>query len=71
METSEPMRLDEILQAALAREEEARDFYSSMATGCRVEFVRELLEWLADEESKHVHLIQELITKLSLGKDTV
>ncbi len=71
MEKSKPMRLDELLQAALTKEEAARDFYSGLAAQCRVDFVRELLEKLKDEESKHVHLIQELMAKLALGKDIV
>jgi len=36
-----------------------------------VGFVRELLERLKDEETKHVHLVQGMITKLNLGKDVV
>jgi rubrerythrin len=61
----------EILGAALAREKEARDFYGDLARQCRVDFVRQLLERLKDEESKHVRLIQDMMTKLSRGKDIV
>jgi rubrerythrin len=63
--------LDDILQAALAREEESRDFYGDLTARCRVDFVRDLLQRLQGEEAKHVHLIQEMITKLNLGKDVV
>jgi rubrerythrin len=71
MEKRELKTPDEILQAALAREEEARDFYADMATHCRVGFVKELLERLKDEETKHVRMIQDMITKLNLGREIV
>jgi rubrerythrin len=35
---------DQILQVALAKEKEARDFYDEQAAHCRVDFVRKLLE---------------------------
>ena len=59
----------QILQAALAREEEARDFYRHLAMGCRVDFIRELLEKLGNEEAKHVGLVQDMITRLHLGEN--
>ena len=62
---------DQILRVALAKEKEARDFYDEQATHCRVDFVRELLEKLKDEESKHIRLVQGMITKLSVGRDIV
>ena len=62
---------DQILRVALAKEKEARDFYDEQATHCRVDFVRKLLEKLKDEESKHVRLVQGMITKLSVGRDIV
>jgi len=67
-EQSEPRTPAEILKAALAREKAARDFYGNLARSCRVDFVRELLEQLKDEESKHIRLIQNMLTKLSSGK---
>ena len=60
---------DEILAAALAREEEARDLYTGLANNAQVDIVRELLEKLKDEESRHVHMIQNLIATLNLGKN--
>ena len=60
---------DQILQVALAKEKEARDFYDEQIVDCRVDFVRELLEKLKNEESKHIHLVQGMITKLKLGKN--
>jgi rubrerythrin len=62
---------DQILQVALAKEKEARDFYDEQASHCRVDFVRKLLEKLKDEESKHIRMVQGMITKLSVGRDIV
>lgn len=71
MAKREPTTPDEILQAALAREEEAHAFYAGLAGRCRIEAVRDLLERLKNEESRHIHLIRDLITKLNLGRDVV
>jgi len=60
---------DQVLQAALAKEQEARDFYDEQAARCSIGFVRELLERLKDEESKHARLIQGMIAKLNAGRD--
>jgi rubrerythrin len=62
---------DQILQLALAKEMEARDFYDEQAAHCRVDFVRKLLEKLKNEESKHIRLVQGLIMKLNVGRDIV
>jgi rubrerythrin len=62
---------NQILQMALAKEKEARDFYDEQAAHCPVDFVRKLLEKLKDEESKHIRLVQGMITKLSVGRDIV
>ena len=71
MTEHDPMTPEEILQAALVREEHARSLYTMLAAQCGVGFVRELLEKLADEEAKHAHLIQEMITRLHTGQDLV
>jgi len=71
MEKREFRTPDEILKEALAREEEARDFYGGLATQTSVDFVKKLLERLETEESKHVALVQEMITRLNRGKDIV
>ena len=71
MENHELTTPDEILAVALAKEEEAYDFYAGLANQCELEVVRELLEKLKDEEAKHSHLIQNLITNLNLGKNIV
>ena len=66
-----PKLPEEILQAALAREVEARDFYRDLAINCHVDFVRKLLERLQNEEAKHVSWVQEMLTRLHTGHDLV
>ncbi|MFB3883599.1 MAG: ferritin family protein [Thermodesulfobacteriota bacterium] len=60
---------DQILKEALRREKEARDFYGDLAIDCRVDFVKKLLERLKEEESKHVRLVESMITKHNLGRE--
>jgi len=60
---------DEILKAALEKERQACDFYGNLASGCSVDFVRDLLEKLQNEESRHVKVIEEMIQKLEAGRD--
>jgi rubrerythrin len=71
MAKAPPKTPDEILQLALSKEQSAHDFYDSMATQCHVEFVRELLERLRDEEGRHVRMVQDMITRLELGRPLV
>jgi rubrerythrin len=71
MKKLELRTFDQILQVALAKEKEARDFYDEQAANCRVDFVRKLLEKLKNEESKHIRLVQDMITKLKVGRDIV
>ena len=62
---------DQILQKAMEKETQARDFYAELALTCSVGFVRELLEKLQNEESKHMHMIQDMIGRLESGKNIV
>jgi rubrerythrin len=62
---------DKILQRALEKEMQARDFYRDLARQTKVEFVKELLETLQSEEAKHVHMIEKLLGKLAAGQDLV
>jgi rubrerythrin len=71
MEKREPKTPDQILREALARENEARDFYADLAIHCNIDFVKELLEKLRNEESRHVRWVQDMITRLNSGKDIV
>lgn len=60
---------NEILQAALEKELQARDFYAELAVHIKVDFVKDLLLKLQNEESKHVHLIQGMLARLATGRD--
>jgi len=59
---------DGILDAALEKEQQAHDFYEKLAAKCHVDYVRELLEELQNEESKHMHLIRKMKSRLAAGK---
>ena len=58
---------NEILQAALEKETQARDFYEELGKNCSVDFVKELLLTLQNEESKHMHLIQKILKRVDAG----
>jgi rubrerythrin len=62
---------DEILNAALAKERQSREFYSGLAEQCRNDMVRQLIERLKDEENKHVKMIEEMLADLRLGRGLV
>jgi rubrerythrin len=59
---------DEILNAALGKERQAYEFYAGLAEGCRIDFVRNLIETLKNEEHKHVRMVENMLTKLRLGQ---
>lgn len=63
------MTVTEILEKAHEKEAQAREFYRGLAEQEPPEAVLELLEKLADEEYKHMHLIEQMQTNLNLGKD--
>lgn len=63
------MTPDEILELALTKETQARDFYGKLAATCSIDFVSDLLRRLESEEMKHIHLIQEMLGRLHAGKD--
>jgi rubrerythrin len=58
---------NEILQAALEKETQARDFYEELGKNCSVDFVKDLLLTLQNEESKHMHLIQKILKRVDAG----
>ena len=62
---------DEILNAALAKERQSREFYGRLAEKCQIEMVRELLEKLKDEENKHVKMVGDMLAALRLGRSPV
>lgn len=57
----------EILNAALEKENAARDFYGELAANCHVDFVQELLFRLRNEEEKHADLIRKMLARLASG----
>jgi len=58
----------EILQIALKKEESSLKLYNTMLEGSKVQFVRELLQKLRDEEAKHVQMIRKRISQLEMGR---
>ena len=71
MEKNEPKTPAAILQAALARELEARDFYADLSAHCHIDFIKSLLEKLRSEEARHVAMVQEMIDRFHNGTDIV
>ena len=57
----------ELLKAALAKEQQAHDFYDHAILQCKLPMVRELLERLKDEESRHIRLVEAMLAKFELG----
>lgn len=62
---------DQILNTALEKETEARDFYAELSENCSVSFVKDLLQKLQEEESQHVRMIQAMLERLKCGKKIV
>jgi rubrerythrin len=58
----------EILAAALAKEKAAYRFYERLETQCRINYVRDLLIRLKDEEGKHVRMIERMLFDMSSGR---
>ena len=58
---------DQILRTALKKETEASDFYAELLADCSVDLVKDLLQKLHEEESKHVQMIQNMLKKLYSG----
>ena len=62
---------DEILNAALTKERQSRQFYAELAGQCQIGMVKELLEKLKDEENKHVKMVEDMMADLRLGRSPV
>ena len=58
-----------ILNAALKKENSARDFYGTLAARCRQDYVRDLLYRLQNEEEKHAILIRNMLARVAAGRD--
>ncbi len=61
----------DILRLALEKETRARDAYRELATHCSVDFVRDLLLKLENEEYRHMRMIRDMLGKLESGKPLV
>ena len=70
-EHPEPLTVDQILRKALEKETQARDFYAQLADNCSVDFVKEMLEKLQDEEAKHMHMINNMLSRLESGQNLI
>lgn len=60
----ETITLDELLDKAIKREEEAFDFYSKLGTSIADPAVKDALKYLADQEKKH----REFLVSYKSGK---
>lgn len=67
MDAMSPKTPGDILKSALSREKDAHDFYEQSALHCKIPMVRDLLESLMNEETRHMKLIQSMITKIEMG----
>jgi len=58
----------EILNAALDMEKMAHDFYADLGRHCHVDYIRDLLLRLQNEEARHLSLIQKMQSELRAGR---
>ena len=61
----------EILEKALEKEKQAYEFYSNLTEHCTNDPLKKLLEKLRDEESRHIHMVEKMLTHLKLGHTPV
>ena len=57
----------EILETALHKEEAAYRFYDAVMNSTKVDFVKDLVSQLREEEQKHILLIQKKLAAMELG----
>lgn len=57
----------EILEAALHKEELAYRFYDAVMNSTKVDFVKDLVAQLREEEQKHMLLIRKKLSALERG----
>ena len=67
-EVSGLMTAQEILEAALVKEEGAYRFYDAVMNKTKVDFVKDLVSQLRAEEQKHILLIRKKLADLNLGR---
>jgi rubrerythrin len=57
----------DILETALYKEEAAYRFYDAVMNHTKVDFVRELVAQLREEEQKHILLIRKKLSQMERG----
>ncbi|ASJ13893.1 ferritin family protein [Thermococcus radiotolerans] len=63
--------LEELLGMAIKSEIGARKFYESLAERIEIETLKEKIEWLAGEESRHEALLRKMYASMFPGKEIV
>lgn len=56
-----------ILEHALKMEKQSYDFYENIEEHCSVEFMKEIITELKNEEYAHMHSITSMIARLDAG----
>ncbi len=57
----------EILEVALNREKTSYQFYDELLNNTNIGILQEIIEYLLDEEYKHIQLIEKKIAALRSG----
>ncbi|MCK5528498.1 MAG: hypothetical protein KAI74_02335 [Kiritimatiellae bacterium] len=57
----------EILEYALKMEKQSYEFYEEIENHCSVEFMKEIISELKNEEYTHMHSINAMIARLDAG----
>jgi rubrerythrin len=65
------LTVSQLLDRSLDRERQSHDFYEQLAADCSVGCIKELLDRLKGEESKHIGMIQKMIARLEMGRDVL
>ena len=71
LEKIKEFSLEELLGMAIKAEIGAKKFYESLAERIDVETLKEKIEWLAGEESKHEALLRRMYESMFPGKEVV
>ena len=71
LEKIKEFSLEELLGMAIKAEIGARRFYESLAERIDVKTLKEKIEWLAGEESKHEALLRRMYESMFPGKEVV
>ena len=58
----------DVLEFALMKEKEARDFYDALLSHSTAAVLREFAVQLKDEEHRHVRMIEKKLAELRMGR---